>query len=201
MRSKVLQNAAVILLLATGAATAGGRSLSELFKEHYASLPLDLRHHLRFLMEDGSEALRVLCDQGWKPREPQAPGNGAADQPAPKKKSYGEKAQRQLYTAGNNLRNMANALQRPPLPPSGHWLQMAQHLKSAGAKIEGLARMPESDQVPLYVASARAACYECHRVFGGPLEDKALLGSGASEYKVPLPLPGRPISAAGRRSP
>ena len=201
MRSKVLQNAAVILLLAAGAAAAGGRSLSELFKEHYASLPLNLRHHLRFLMEDGSTALRVLYGQGWKPQEQQAPDAAGSAPPGTRKKSYGEKAKRQLYTAGSSLRNMADALQRPPLPPSGHWLKMAQHLKMAGAQLEGLARMPESDQVPLYVASARAACYECHRVFGGPLEDKALLGGGASEYKYPLALPANPAVAAGRRSP
>ncbi|MEW6777603.1 MAG: hypothetical protein AB1405_14995, partial [Bdellovibrionota bacterium] len=106
-----------------------------------------------------------------------------------------KKAATQVFTAAREIESVAAALQRAPLPPSGHWLKVSQHLKVPAVSIKGLPDQSSDERVRDFVAKARGACYECHRVYGGPLDQKALLGQGPDEYEKPDPLPPTSVFA------
>ena len=80
---------------------------------------------------------------------------------------------------------------------------MAQHLKVSAVPIKSLPDQSSDERVREFVAKARSACYECHRVYGGPLDPKALLGQGPDEYEKPDSLPPTSVFAnkpgAGRK--
>lgn len=166
-----------------GTALAQSPGLVDRYRKHFSQLRQEDRLHLKRLMDESATALRVLSEN-----EPEARNGGDEDEPSAEEQKA---LVAQIYTASSELKRISGALQRRPLPPDGHWIQRAQRLKIPAARVESIALHPGDERITYYVAKAKAACYDCHRIYGGPLDDAELLAGGKEAYETPQALPGR----------
>ncbi|MCB0221652.1 MAG: hypothetical protein KDH09_18290 [Chrysiogenetes bacterium] len=185
MKSRSWIPAALVVLILAGTALAQAPGLVDRYRKHFSQLRQADRLHLKLLMEESATALRVLTEKGAPPSK------AAPAEPAePEDDAEAHRALvEQLYSASVELKRISGALQRRPLPPDGHWLQRAQRLKIPAARIESIALHPGDSRIPYFVAKAKAACYDCHRIYGGPLDDGDLIAGGKDSYKQPQQLP------------
>lgn len=188
------------LVLGFGAGTAAGSTAleAEIFRRHFEKLEAHYKVHLFNLMHDAAKAVAVIDRLGLIEEEPvsskpAAPGGepGDAGKPAGPE-ALTEADLQQLYTAARELRSVAAALQRAPIPPGGHWIEVSQNLKAPAVKMVPLVLRGSVDRTRYFVAKAMDACYECHRVYGGPLDLAGLKGQATDRYEQPYALPGTP---------
>lgn len=184
MKSRSWIPAALVVLILSGTALAQSPGLVNRYRKHFSQLRQAERLHLKLLMEESATALRVLTEKTAPPKKAEPAATDTEDETEAHKALV-----EQLYSASVELKRISGALQRRPLPPDGHWLQRAQRLKIPAARIESIALHPGDSRIPYFVAKAKAACYDCHRIYGGPLDDGDLMAGGKDSYKQPQQLP------------